>query len=357
MKKKIFIIGSAGIPASYGGFETYAENISLVLCRYYDISVICSRKLFNKQLKDYFPGLSIKRIYIPVRANGIFSLFYDLISIIIAAFKADFIIMLGSGAGIFLPFFSLFKKVIVATHIDGFEWERGKWNKLIQVYLYISTHLTIKFSKFILVDNPVLYVQIPQKYKQKILSTTYGGEHLPQISAKRHEYPNPYALMITRAEPENNIHLILEVFKNSEPLDLVVISNWEYTRYGRLLHKQYKNFKNIKMYGPIYDDRIKLQEYRRFCKVYLHGHSAGGTNPSLVEAMYSGVPIIAYDNDFNRETTNNLAEYFRTSDELLYKIRYVLKEDLSLRISQMYEFATKNYTWNNAVDSILKVLT
>jgi glycosyltransferase involved in cell wall biosynthesis len=354
--KKIFIIGSAGIPAHYGGFETYAENIALKLSENYQVSVVCNKKLFSKTAKNPYSGLHIELLYLPLKANGIFSIFYDLISLIISVFKCDLIIMLGSGAGIFLPFCCLFRKVRIATHIDGLEWKRKKWNKLVQIYLYINTQLSIKYSRYILIDNMALLEQIPDKYRKKILLTTYGGEHLPKISRNQVKDHGNYALVIARAEPENNIHLFLEVFEKTDLLNLVVISNWKQTRYGRSLYKKYQHSHKIKLYGPIYGNLNKLQEYRLGCKMYLHGHTAGATNPSLVEAMYSMVPIIAFDNAFNRVTTNDYAEYFSTADELIDKIRYVINEDVSAKVDQMCEYAKRNYTWNIAAEEILKAI-
>jgi glycosyltransferase involved in cell wall biosynthesis len=354
--KKIYIIGSAGIPARYGGFETYAENIALKLAKNYQIYVVCSKKFFSKKANNRYTGMHIKLLYLPLNANGTFSIFYDLISLVMAALKSDFIIMLGSGAGIFLPFCYLFRKVRIATHIDGLEWKRKKWNKLVQLYLYINNNLSIRYSRYILIDNKVLLGQIPDKFRKKILLTTYGGEHLPKLDRNQLTDQGNYALVIARAEPENNIHVFLEAFERTELLNLVVISNWENTSYGRSLYKKYHHSHRIKLCGPIYENLKKIQEFRQGCKMYLHGHSAGATNPSLIEAMYSMVPIIAYNNGFNRVTTNECAEYFSTADELTDKIRYVINEDLSANVMQMYEYAKRNYTWEKAAEEILKVI-
>jgi glycosyltransferase involved in cell wall biosynthesis len=353
-RKKVYIIGSAGIPARYGGFETYAENISLKLCHKYDITVICSKKLYIKSERE--ARLNIKLIYLPVKSNGIFSLCYDLVSLLLAYKKADFIIMLGSGAGIFLPLFSFFKKPPIAVHIDGIEWKRTKWNRVVRIFLRINSILSMRFSNYILIDNKALQTQIPTRHINKIVHTGYGGDHLPIINLDENIHSQPYALMIARAEPENNVHLFLEAFKKVNTMDLIIVSNWMKTKYGRKLYKQYRFHQNIKLIGPIYDDKVKLQEYRKQCTIYLHGHSAGGTNPSLVEAMYSGIPIIAFDNDFNRNTTNNLALFFISSDELINRLQSIADDNLIRNARKMQEFAFKQYTWDKAVKPLMNVI-
>jgi glycosyltransferase involved in cell wall biosynthesis len=354
--KKVYIIGSAGIPVRYGGFETYAENISLKLSQKYDVSVICSKKLYKKSERKDKIGNNIHQIYLSLKPNGIFSLGYDLISLILAYSKADFIVMLGTGAGIFLPLFSIIKPTPIAVHVDGIEWKRIKWNRFIQIFLRINFLLSLKFSNYILIDNDALQTYIPKKFTKKIVFTSYGGDHLPRTKKIENRHEQPYALAIARAEPENNIHIFLEAFKKFNTVDLIVISNWTKTRYGRKLYKQYRDLNNIKLIGPIYDDKARLQQYRKNCTVYLHGHSAGGTNPSLVEAMYSDIPIIAFDNDFNRKTTNNLALFFKTLDDLIDKLKAIDDETLKSTALKMQKFAFEQYTWDKAAKPLIDLI-
>lgn len=356
MRKKIFIIGSAGIPACYGGFETYAENISSLLSQTYDVCVICNKNLYSKNERNQNKREHVKLIYLPINSNGTFSLLYDFVSLIIAYRHSDFIVLLGSGGAFFLPFFKLFRMPTIITHVDGAEWERSKWSKVVGKFLRINTQLAIRYSNYILLDNLAMKSYVPKRYLKKVIMTSYGGDHLPTVSLKERIYNQPYALVIARAEPENNIHLFLEIFKKIHNLDLIVVSNWTKTKYGRDLYKQYNKHHNIKLTGPIYDDPVMLQTYRKQCKVYLHGHSAGGTNPSLVEAMYSGVPIIAFDTNSNRNTSANLALYFKSADELMDVIQSISYENLEPRIRKMQEFAFQHYSWSKVVKSLLYAL-
>jgi len=356
LRKKIFIIGSAGIPARYGGFETYAENIASLLSQTYNVCVVCNRKLYTKNERVHNGREYVKLIYLHINSNGIFSLFYDFISLLIAYKSSDFTILLGAGGSIFLPFFKIFRMPPIATHIDGMEWQRHKWNKLVGIYLRINTRLAIQYSNYILLDNQAMKSYIPQRYLNKVIITSYGGDHIPSVGLKEEINNRPYALVIARAEPENNIHCFLEAFKKIKDLELIIVSNWKDTKYGRNLYRKYAFHNNIKLTGPIYNDPVKLQTLRKRCMVYLHGHSAGGTNPSLIEAMYSGIPIIAFDSEFNRNTSDNLAIYFKSVEELIDSIQVIIKGNSQNNVRKMQEFAFKHYTWNNAIKPLKELL-
>jgi glycosyltransferase involved in cell wall biosynthesis len=351
MRKSLFIIGSTGIPARYGGFETFAENISLKLRCKHDVTVICSKRFYAKE-ERHSNWKNIQRIFIPFNPNGISSLFYDLLSLIYASRNADSILILGSGCGIYLPFFTLIRNVQFAVHIDGIEWKRSKWNLLVRIFLRISTSFSVKYANYVLIDNKALLKYISVNYANKVIPTGYGGDHLPSYKTSMKSFGRPFAFSIARAEPENNLHLILEAFVKIEEMDLVIISDWKKNKYGRKLFARYNNHKNMILSGPIYNDLITLQEYRKQCHLYVHGHSAGGTNPSLVEAMYSGIPVIAFDNEFNRITTNNLAHYFSNIDDLVKQILTLTSEQLKKNAGSLQKYAFKHYTWDNVMKSL-----
>ncbi|MBN1598223.1 MAG: DUF1972 domain-containing protein [Bacteroidales bacterium] len=349
MYSTIFIIGSAGIPSKYGGFETFAENISKLLISNYRISVACSSKLYKKD--EYKSAWNcIDRFFIPLSPHGISGIIYDAVSILKAYRNADHVILLGCGAGFLLMFLprSFRKKIIV--HIDGLEWKRKKWNVLVKAYLHYNTKIAMHYAGKIIVDSNSLEAYIPNRYKSKILSISYGGDHLPDVKRKK-VHLNQFALVIGRAEPENNLHVLISAFTEIQELDLIIISNWESTRYGRKLIRKYAHNQNIILLNAEYN-KVKLQHYRIQCKYYIHGHSCGGTNPSLVEAMYSGLNIISYDNEFNRTTTNNLAKYFKTKEQLVEKIRALETGQAADNSIKIRAYALEHYTWNKVVSEI-----
>jgi len=355
LKLKLFIVGSAGVPARYGGFETFAENVSLRLSQDFNIYITCSSKFYTYENRQKNWN-NLTRIFIPVRANGYQSLIYDFISLAIAHSQADFIIMLGSGSGLMLPFFKILKKLPVAVHIDGIEWKREKWNYFARTFLWLNYRFCLKFSHYIIVDNKALIKNIPGKYLSKVINISYGCEHLPEVKINPTFSGLSYALVIARAEPENNLEMIINAFISISYLNLIIISNWKYTKYGRWLFRNTKNITNVQMISPIYDDKELLQQYRMGCSVYIHGHSAGGTNPSLIEAMSTGKPILVFDNDFNRVTTSNMAYYFNNTLTLRLHLNMIKEEKYLLSGQNLKVFARHEYSWNKVSQKILSLI-
>jgi glycosyltransferase involved in cell wall biosynthesis len=155
-----------------------------------------------------------------------------------------------------------------------------------------------------------------------------------------------YAISVCRIEPENNIHIILSVLSRQSKVRLVIIGNWKQSRYGKVLLRQYAHFAHIYLLDPIYDlEQINILRSNAF--FYIHGHSAGGTNPSLVEAMSIGLPIFAYDCTYNRYTTENQCQYWSNPDGLyglINNIDFDSLKDLGLR---MKSIADRRYRWES----------
>ena len=153
-----------------------------------------------------------------------------------------------------------------------------------------------------------------------------------------------YALTVCRIEPENNIHVILEAFSREAAFSVVMIGNWNNSSYGKELKSHYQANAHIHLLDPVYELE-ELNAIRQGCFVYLHGHSCGGTNPSLVEAMYLGLPIIAFDVNFNRETTENQAFYFSNAENLRSLTHSLDEKQLRQSGEIMREIALRRYTW------------
>jgi glycosyltransferase involved in cell wall biosynthesis len=163
-----------------------------------------------------------------------------------------------------------------------------------------------------------------------------------------HEMPEnnrPYAITVCRIEPENNIHLVLDAFSHQTELPLVAVGNWKNSDYGLSLLAQYAGFSHIHLLDPIYDFE-KINALRSNAFVYVHGHSAGGTNPSLVEAMSLSLPVFAFDCIYNRYTTENQCIYWSNSDELCAYISRCEKARLDGIAKNMKSIADHRYRWN-----------
>jgi len=347
--KKVAIIGTVGLPANYGGFETLTEHLVENLGEKWDISVYCSGKRYAKNVRQrFYKGARL--IYLPFQANGIQSILYDCISIFHAIFYADVLLVLGVSGGFMLPFVKLFtnKKVIIS--IDGIEWKRSKWSKIARLYLWAAEWMAVKYSDADISDNESIQDYTAIRYKTLSNIIEYGADHTiqatPTLEDKK-KYPfivSSYAFKVCRIEPENNIGMVLRAFSKLRGYALVMVGNWNNSEYGIELRKEYSGYPNITMLDPIYDQR-ELDVLRGNCYVYVHGHSAGGTNPSLVEAMYLGLSIMVYGVSYNRTTTEGKAMYFKSEEELIYLIKTKKLADIKAVAVKMKEIAHRRYLW------------
>lgn len=347
--KNIAIIGTQGVPANYGGFESLVENI-IGEDKSQDINytVFCSSKDLPQQQKEY-KGAKLK--YIPLSANGIQSIPYDMLSLLKLPKETDIILILGVSGCIILPFYRLFSKKKIIINIDGLEHRREKWGKSAKFFLRFSEKLAVKYADTIVSDNIGIQDYVKDTYGKDSDLIAYGGDHVirdinpkfeTEILTKFALIPNDYAITVCRIEPENNCHHTLEAFSKTDK-KLIFIGNWNRSDYGRNLREKYSKFSNIIIQDPIYDTDI-LYVLRKNAKIYIHGHSAGGTNPSLVEAMFFACPILCYDVVYNRATTHQEAYYWSDVSTLLGLLnREDLCGDSMLRIAQ------KEYTWKKIV--------
>ena len=156
--------------------------------------------------------------------------------------------------------------------------------------------------------------------------------------------PERYALSVCRIEPENNIAMILEAFASKTSMPLVFVGNWNNSNFGIELRQRYAAKLNIHLIDPIYDIGV-LRTLRQNAFIYIHGHSAGGTNPSLVEMMHFGLPILSYDCVFNRFTTEDSAIFFKDADSLRINLEKIKPDEAANIGSDIRRIALKRYTW------------
>lgn len=353
-KKKIAIIGTVGVPACYGGFETLAEHLIENTAKDHEITVYCSGKKYPKEeRKQSYKGAKLK--YLPFQANGVQSIIYDSLSILHAIFFADVILVLGVAGAWLFPFLRLLTAVKIIVSIDGIEWKRDKWSRLAKLYLWWAESVAVRFSHIDISDNESIQDYTAIRYGRLSQIIEYGADHtapVKAIAADKREFPflqNTYAFKVCRIEPENNVHLILEAFAEMQKYKLVVVGNWDKSDYGIELKERYRDTANVILLDPIYNQK-KLDLLRSNATLYIHGHSAGGTNPSLVEAMYLGLPIVAYGVSYNRTTTANEALYFDDKEQLKSIITETKFSDLKQVGVLMKQIADRRYTWKIIAD-------
>jgi glycosyltransferase involved in cell wall biosynthesis len=347
--KKVAIIGTVGLPACYGGFETLTAFLVKHLHHEHALTVYCSGKKYPKaERRTHYE--SARLVYLPFQANGAQSIIYDCVSILHALLFADVLLILGVPGSLLLPFVRWFtnKKIIIS--IDGIEWRRDKWNRYAKWFLRWSEKLAIRFAHADISDNDAIQNYTARAYSSRSRVIEYGGDHArKQLITDDYlaRYPflaKPYAFKVCRIEPENNVHLVLAAFAELASYPFVLVGNWANSAYGRDLKAEYAAYPNLHLLDPIYD-QVNLDVLRSNCYVYVHGHSAGGTNPSLVEAMSLGLPVLAFDVAFNKATTEHQAVYFASAADLRQHITNTRFGTWLALGQQMQAIAERRYNW------------
>lgn len=345
--KHVAIIGTQGVPASYGGFESLVENIIGDNCSPdVQYTIFCSSKDLRPCITMY---KNARLKYVPLHANGKQSILYDIVSMLRVIGRYDTILVLGISGCIFLPVLKGLNRKRLIVNIDGLEHRREKWGKWARLFLRLSESVAIRFADVIIADNKGIQDYVKDNYRKKAELIAYGGDHVTRevqmsrqqkILASYDLKEGDYAISICRIEPENNCHVSLDAFSRTDK-KFVFVGNWKHSQYAQRLECTYGNRKNILLLDSIYDLDI-LYTLRSNAGWYIHGHSAGGTNPSLVEAMFFACPIFCYNVVYNRETTKNKAYYWKDAFELQ---KLVQKQDLNG--GAMKRIAETNYTWKH----------
>lgn len=343
------IIGCVGLPARYGGFETLAANLVAyrdaqdLPC---DLTVYCSAKTYPERA-DHYGGAKLR--YVALDANGPSSIAYDAVSILQSVWRRDQVILvLGVSGAIMLPLVRILSRARIVVNIDGLEWKRPKWSRLAAGFLKLSEAIAVRFAHVVVADNQGIVDHVANTYGRDAVDIPYGGDHAVALlppGPKVEGIDAGYALMLCRIEPENHIHLILEAFSNSSGLSLVAVGNWTSSEYGRALHDRYRDHPRIRILDPVFD-KEKLSELRAGAVLYVHGHSAGGTNPALVEMMHFATPVAAFDCNYNRYTTEDRAVYFTTAADLALIVNEFRPEKYVLQSQTMRDIARRRYTWD-----------
>jgi len=357
---KIAIIGTRGIPNNYGGFEQFAEFLSVGLVERGHSVYVYNSHNHNYKYSEW-KGVHIIHKYDPEFMIGTAGQFiYDL-NCIIDSRKRGFDVLLNLGytsSSVWSRFFP--KNAVLITNMDGLEWKRTKYSERVRKFLVYAEKLAVKRSDLLVADSKAIKWYLKEKYGVESHFIAYGAtvfnEPDPKTLTNYQLEPYNYHLLIARIEPENNIETILDGYNMSAvKKNILVVGNQKNT-FGQYLVNKYCDNKQIIFTGTIYDHKT-INNLRHFSDLYFHGHSVGGTNPSLLESMACGCMIVAHNNEFNKAVLDNDALFFNSSDE----VRAILgKTDENFRktcIPNNYEKITSLYSWPLIINSYEKLMS
>jgi glycosyltransferase involved in cell wall biosynthesis len=332
-QKTLLILGTRGVPANHGGFETFAERYALFLAaRGWSVSVYCQEdvdEVTQPPRTDVWRGVT--RIFIETaRKGGAGTLDFDWKCVRDALTRPGVCLVLGYNGAAFLPVLRLAGRKVF-TNMDGIEWKRPKWPLPVRAWFYVNEWIAAWTSQRLVADHPAIAAHLATRRSRKAtVVIPYGGDPVETapdapLAALGLE-PGGYLVSIARIEPDNNILTIVKAFSAARRgFKLVVLGRFE---VGNSYHAEVRAAASDEVVfpGAIYDPTI-LRSLRFHARAYLHGHTVGGTNPSLVEALWAGNAVIAHDNAYNRWTAGAAAIHFSDVASCAAAISLALADD------------------------------
>jgi glycosyltransferase involved in cell wall biosynthesis len=320
MYKTVRILGTHGVPAAYGGFETAAENIALHLVRNgWRVIVYCQIDDGDEIREDVWNG--IERVSIPIRTPGwLGTSKFDLLSVRHAVRHRDLCLTFGYNTAV-INTLQRVRRIPNIINMDGLEWSRARWGPFKQSILWSNERVGCLVGNHLIADHPEIESHLLSRASaDKISMLTYGAATVTEASTDIPEsydlVPGCYFTVVARPIPENSILEIVEAFsRRRRGVRLVVLGDYlpEEDDYHRAVMDAASD--EVDFLGPVYEpERVRALRFHSLA--YVHGHTVGGTNPSLVEAMGCGNAVIAHDNAYNRWTARDAALYFTTPDDI-----------------------------------------
>ena len=348
---KIAIIGTRGIPNNYGGFEQFADIVSQMWVKEgHDVYVYCPHN--HPYQSTEFNGVHRIVVKDPEERMGTVGQFlYDL-RCIRDARKRNFDIFLQLGYtsrsvwGFLFP-----KKTCVITNMDGLEWKRAKYGKTVKALLKTAERWAVKQSHAMVADSRGIQSYLQETYKKDSDFIAYGAalyneEANSSLPTKYNSLkPYQYDLVITRFVADNNLEMILDGYLLSEQKHPLIMLGNSKNEYGLFLRSKYKN-DSIIFEDPNFNMN-ELNELRAFSRLYFHGHSAGGTNPSLLEAMASNALLCVHNNAFNNSVIEGNGFHFENANEIASLMnKNIQKEEFTSWIEGNRNLIENKYSWN-----------
>ncbi len=348
-KKRVAIIGTAGIPSNYGGFEMLAKQLVCHLDADFDFIVYCSGKSIPKsQRSQTFKNARLK--YLPLRANGVQSILYDSLSIFHAVFFADVLFILGVAGAWVLPFIKLFSRKKIIVLVNGIEWKRSRWNILARWYFFWAESKAIKYSHVDILDNESIQDYTALRYGSLSRVVEYGAEHFERMlpgetEAARFPFVNKkYAFLDYDGTGDCKLMTVLEAFQSQRNQLLVIAGDFCKNR------KAVSNLHHLADSENIHVEQFpgNSAEYallKANASIFIHACDTAGTEPGLAEAMHLGIPVLCFNISYNITATECQALYFSDSESLAGILRETSSGEFESIGARLKELAGKRYNW------------
>lgn len=354
MNLRIGILGCRGVPNHYGGFEQAAGFISKGLAeKGHEVAVYSSHNHPYQQKK--WNGVNIIHCYNPEYLIGTAGQFVYDFNCLLDARSRHFDVLLLLGYTSSSVWWTLYPAgAVIISNMDGLEWKRSKYSRPVQQFLKWAEKLAVQYSDFHIADSIVIKQYLDQKYGINSKYIPYGAEvgggESSRFSGELGLTRQRYYLLMARLEPENNVELILDGFRNSRSDKQFVVIGDTGNKFGTYLVNKFKTDPRIRFAGSIYN-KEKVHRLTSESAIYFHGHSVGGTNPSLLEAMASKAFIAAHDNPYNKAVLNGDASYFSNAEDVRMLIDAEQKRVTKMAtIRQNFSKIETNFNWNRIVD-------
>lgn len=362
MKRTLRILGTRGVPAAHGGFETFAEYLSRYLvARGWRVVVYCQEDGEGSIFEDRWEG--VERIRIPVSAEGPKgTILFDWKAILHAASSSDLCLTLGYNTAVFCLLLRL-KGIRNVINMDGIEWKRQKWGGLAKLWFWANDWAGCWLGNHLVADNPGIFDHLRTRVRaEKITTIPYGADRLeglaPDPVRATGLVPGEYWTLIARAEPENSILEIVNAFsRKPRGVKLAVLGKYDVERNAYHKAVRLVASSEVVFLGAIYDP-VTVKALRYHSVGYVHGHQVGGTNPSLVEAMGAGNAVVAHDNKFNRWVAGSSARYFDSEDACAAIFDSLLDDEKELASIRrgVVERYNESLTWPTVLEQYEKLL-
>lgn len=324
------IIGTRGLPAAHGGFETFAEHLSLYLVKQgWTVNVYCQDddNVYVDGTQDEWRGIT-RTHFAGNRSGPVGTIEFDWKCVKHVLGESGIDLVLGYNTAVFC-LLERFKGRRILMNMDGIEWKRSKWGAASKAWFFINEVMGANVAHVAIADHPEIARHISARCFKKPVMIPYGSDEITQADpaplADLGLEPDRYLVSIARIEPENSI---LEMVKGAaalpEGFKVVVLGKFDPENAYQNAVKA-AGAGRVLFPGAIYDQSI-VKALRFYARAYLHGHQVGGTNPSLVEALGAGNAVLAHDNRFNRWTAGP-DQFFFTDAESAAQNMCILCED------------------------------